>query len=398
MTDEELIALLTDLESDRVERKESFTERDKIRQAICAFANDMPNHRLPGVLFIGEKDRGGWSGLTIDDALLLKLAHVRSDGNILPFPVMSVEKRTLLERTLAVIIVQPSDSPPVRADGRTWIRVGPRRAVATVAEEHRLSEKQRGRNLPHDLTPIRQATLDDLDRDFFSRTYLPCAVAPETLEENHRPYAHQLASLRFTTSDPPPVPTVVGLLAVGRSPVEFLPGAYVQFVRFAGLDMADGQILDQKEIHGTIHDQLRQLEELFRLHNRVATDLMAGPTEVRRSDYPLTALQQLARNAIMHRDYCTSHAPVRVYWFDDRVEIQNPGGPFGQVNRENFGAPNVTDYRNPNVAEVMKNLGYVQRFGAGIAMARKALHQNGNPPPEFTIEENHVLVTLRQRS
>ena len=64
---------------------------------------------------------------------------------------------------------------------------------------------------------------------------------------------------------------------------------------------------------------------------------------------------------------------MRVDWFDDRIEIHNPGGPFGSVTQESFGRPGVTDYRNPNLAEAMRALGYVQRFGAGISIARKAL-------------------------
>jgi len=87
----------------------------------------------------------------------------------------------------------------------------------------------------------------------------------------------------------------------------------------------------------------------------------------------MEALRQLTRNALMHRSYEATNAPVRVYWFDDRIEIHNPGGPFGGVTPENFGQPGVTDYRNPNLAEALHALGYVQRFGAGIAIARKAL-------------------------
>lgn len=88
---------------------------------------------------------------------------------------------------------------------------------------------------------------------------------------------------------------------------------------------------------------------------------------------------------------------MRVYWFNDRIEILNPGGPFGQVNRQNFGQ-GITDYRNPHVAEVMKNLGYVQRFGAGISLAKKELKKNGNPPAEFIIEDAYILVILRSRT
>ena len=95
--------------------------------------------------------------------------------------------------------------------------------------------------------------------------------------------------------------------------------------------------------------------------------------------------------------YEGTNAPVRITWFSDRIEIQNPGGPFGQVNRENFGQPGITDYRNPHLAEAMKNLGFVQRFGMGILLARKELEKNGNPPLEFVAEEAHLLVTLRRR-
>lgn len=72
----------------------------------------------------------------------------------------------------------------------------------------------------------------------------------------------------------------------------------------------------------------------------------------------------------MHRDYETSNAPTRVTWYDDRIEIQNPGEPFGQVSVENFGQAGITDYRNPIVAEALKTRGFVQRFGVGIAIAR----------------------------
>ena len=53
MDNQALEALLTALEADRVERKESITDKEKICEAICAFANDLPNHQQAGVLFIG---------------------------------------------------------------------------------------------------------------------------------------------------------------------------------------------------------------------------------------------------------------------------------------------------------------------------------------------------------
>jgi ATP-dependent DNA helicase RecG len=99
----------------------------------------------------------------------------------------------------------------------------------------------------------------------------------------------------------------------------------------------------------------------------------------------------------MHRTYEGTNAPVRVYWFDDRIEIHSPGGPYGTVTAENFGDPGVADYRNPSIAGVLKTLGYVQRFGFGIADARKALRENGNPPLAFDVQPNAVLATVRRK-
>jgi ATP-dependent DNA helicase RecG len=66
------------------------------------------------------------------------------------------------------------------------------------------------------------------------------------------------------------------------------------------------------------------------------------------------------------------------------------------VTRQNFGQPGITDYRNPNLAEVLKNLGYVQRFGVGISIAQKELQKNGNPPLEFTVEDSYILAVIRR--
>ena len=396
MRDDELESLLVDLESDRVERKESLSDAGRIRQAICAFANDMPNHGQPGVVFVGARDDGGCADLAITDQLLLALAGMRDDGNILPLPTMTVQKRTICGCEMAVVVVQPCDAPPVRYNGRIWIRVGPRRATASAEEERRLNEKRRSRDLPFDLHPVRAACLDDLDRDLFLREYLTAAVSPDVLDHNERSVDDQLTSVRFVSVDEPHAPTVVGLLAVGKSPADYLPGAYIQFVRIDGVDLAD-PVSDQKELHGPMSDLLRRLDEVVEANIRIPTDMQSASRDIRRPDYPLVALQQLTRNAVLHRDYQTTNAPVRMTWFNDRIEIQNPGGPFGQVTRDNFGEPGITDYRNPHLAEVLKTLGFVQRFGVGIQLVRKALADNENPEVEFDVQENHVLVTVRCR-
>ncbi len=395
MEDRELEALLKDVESDRVERKETSKDGDKIGQAICAFANDLPGHAQDGVLFIGARDDGSCAGTAITDELLRNLGGYRDDGNIQPIPSMIVQKRSVGGCEMAVVLVHPSDAPPVRYRGRVWIRVGPRRALATPEEERRLSERRRYRDLAFELQPVAQATLDDLDLESFEKSYLPSSIAADILAQNERTIDQQLASVRFATVATPPVPTVTGLLAIGKDPQEFIGGAYIQFLRIDGTGLSD-PIRDEKRITGPLGEMLRMADEIFTANISVAVDVTSGPIEQRRPDYPLAALQQVVRNAVMHRTYEGTNAPVRVTWFSDRIEILSPGGPFGQVTIENFGSPGVTDYRNRHLAEVLHRLGYVQRFGVGIALTRQAMEKNGNPPPEFDRTPTHVQVTLRR--
>lgn len=395
-TDQELEAMLSDLESDLVERKESLKgdAPNTIRQAVCAFANDLPDHRRAGVVFIGPRNDGSASGLVITDELLLQLSDVKTDGNIVPPPTLTVAKRQLRGSELAVVTVLPADSPPVRYKGRVCIRIGPRRGVASAQDERILNEKRRHRDRPFDVQPVPSVALTDLDQRFFEEVYLPAAFAPDILEANDRSIDQRLAATKMIVSADTLTPTVLGVLVLCSRARDFLPGAYIQFLRIAGMAMGDA-IVDELSVDGAIRDVLRRVDEKLISHNRTAVDFTSGPVEQRKQTYPLVALQQLVRNAVLHRTYETTNAPIRVYWYDDRIEIISPGGPFGAVTKENFGAHGVTDYRNPNLAEALRVLGFVQHFGAGIPTAERELKRNGNPPPEFDVQPTTVLVTVR---
>lgn len=375
LTDAELAAMLVDLESDRVERKQSLKgdAPTTVREAVCAFANDLPGHAAPGVVFIGARDDGTpLAGFAATDELLRQLADIKTDGNTAPPPSLLVEKRGLSGTDFAVITVWPCDTPPVRFKGRIHVRWGPRRGLASAQDERILNERRRHRDRPFDIQPVREATLDELDRLRFEQEYLPAVVARDVLAANDRSIEQKLAVTKMVVGDAEPVPTVLGLLVIGRSPADWLPGAYTQFLRLTGNDLA-APAADEEVIHGTVADQIRRLEEKIEAHNLRGVRFADVAQEARSEAYPMEALRQLVRNALMHRSYEATNAPVRVYWFDDHIEVHNPGGPFGSVTPENFGQPGVADYRNPNLAEALRALGYVQRFGAGIAIARKAL-------------------------
>jgi ATP-dependent DNA helicase RecG len=89
---------------------------------------------------------------------------------------------------------------------------------------------------------------------------------------------------------------------------------------------------------------------------------------------------------------CTG--PIRLYWFIDRIEIQNPGGLFGTVTRETLTRRN--SYRNPVLSEALKAMAYVNKYGYGIQRAQALLQENGNPPPEFEIDDKVFGVTIKR--
>jgi ATP-dependent DNA helicase RecG len=392
LTETELLTLLTNLESDRVERTVSTKDREKFAEAVCAFANDMPGHRTPGYLLIGVDDDGQPSGIDVTDALLQQLAGLRSDGNILPIPAISVAKFVLNGAAVAVVEVQPHDLPPVRYKGRVWIRVGPRRAIASEHEERILSERRVASARPFDATAVTEATVNDLSLGLFE-AYRPSVVDPLVIAENHCSRTEQLASLRFLDARSQ-APTVTGILMFGKNPRFFLRGAYVQFLRLPGKELVDLPV-DQAEISGDLQSVLRELELRVKVNIQSSLEKLSILQERLTPDYPEIAVRELLLNAIMHRDY-QSNAPVRFYWFADRIEIQSPGGLYGRVTKETLTKNN--DYRNPTIAECMKALGYVNRFGYGIQRAQKLLQDNDNPPAEFDDHHASFLTIIRRRT
>ncbi|MFZ1239895.1 MAG: RNA-binding domain-containing protein, partial [Anaerolineae bacterium] len=241
LSQEQLQTMLSELESDRVERTVSTNNTDKFGQAICAFANDFPNHRQPGYLIVGASDDGRPNGLSVTDDLLQNLAALRSDGNIQPLPAITVSRHSLPGGDLAVVEVLPSDLPPVRYKGRVWIRVGPRRATASEQEERILSERRISYARSFDALPCLESTLADLSQERFYLSYLRRAVAEEVIVENQRPFKLQLASLRLFDLKQD-CPTHAGVLLLADEPTYYLPGAYVQFVRYAGGEMSSDVI------------------------------------------------------------------------------------------------------------------------------------------------------------
>jgi ATP-dependent DNA helicase RecG len=383
----ELQELLHSTETYRVERTISTGDMDKFQEAICAFSNDLPNSKKNGYLIIGAHDDGTLSGLKVDDALMKKVAAIRSDGNILPLPIMSVERFEFPDGDLLVAEVSPSLLPPVRYRGRTFVRIGPRRDIATEAEERILLERRTSYMATFDAMPCLGATINDIDVNYIKQDYLPQVIDAEVLASDKRDIKEQMASIHLydLTHD---CPTNAAIILFGNNPRHFLPGFYIQYVRFAGKAIG-GQVLNEKRFQGPLYRLLPELE-LF-VSNAIITQRPVAISLFREKaviNYPNNALRELLMNACMHRDY-QSNMPVRLYQFDDHIEIMNAGGLYGEARPENF--PTVNDYRNPIIAEAMKEMKYVNMFNQGIRRVQEMLRDNNNEEAVFDVSKLTVF-------
>ncbi|MDW8478607.1 MAG: ATP-binding protein [Xanthomonadales bacterium] len=281
----------------------------------------------------------------------------------------------------------------MRYRGRVCVRIGPRRGYATEQEERLLIERRVSHAKTFDAQPCLGSTLDDLSQALFLNEYRQQALAPEVIAENSRPLTHQLASLRFFDLKKD-CPTNAGILLFGLDVRQWLPGAYVQFLRVGGDALTD-PVLNERKIDGDLLTVLRKLDMLIdaQLTQYPVPDSVLRERIV--EAYPRVAVRELLMNAVMHRDYAAT-SPIRITWLENRIEIQSPGELYGEASPQNF--PAQTSYRNPVVAEAMKALGYVNRYGTGVRRAQEALARNGSPPAEFRFDAGYFLAVIHRRT
>jgi ATP-dependent DNA helicase RecG len=394
MTPEDLARALS-AEGERVEWKQSARDGDEILRAVCALANDLGDTASTGLLVVGVDKQGTVIGTDASDAALTKLSDRLRSTKILPHPSCNVEVVQSQGKTLVLVKVAPYAVPPVvKVDGVPWVRVGASTHRANDADLARLNERRPENRLPFDLRAVASARVTDLELETLRMEYAASLGLTTSREEfpDLEPWLRQRDIVR--RRDGSWEPTAGGLLVYGVDPQGFVPGAIVEFTRYAGRSI-EAPIISRKTISGRLPDQLEGTWS--QLQANLAS--VAAPADGIRSpyvpEYPLEALRELARNLIQHRMYDGTNAPSRIQWFEDRIEMTNPGGPFGQANEGEFGEH--SDYRNPTVTRLLVDLGYVERLGRGVQRVRSLLAANGNP--RLAVEtDGFTTLAVRRRA
>ncbi len=188
-------------------------------------------------------------------------------------------------------------------------------------------------------------------------------------------------------------PTVAALLLFARSPQKFLPQSSLKLARFKGRDI-DGMILDRQELFGPLDQIIEHAAGFVGRNMRVTSPIKALYREDV-PEYPLVAVREAITNAAAHRDYNITGQKITLRMFDDRLEIESPGGLAGPVTLENLGQKRYS--RNPLLARLMYELRLVEEMGTGIRRMRRELAQLGSSQPTFNSDETSFTAVLPAR-
>jgi ATP-dependent DNA helicase RecG len=187
-------------------------------------------------------------------------------------------------------------------------------------------------------------------------------------------------------------PTVAGYALFGVHPEILRPAWRVVAENLTGLErpVRSGGT-DRLETEGPAPQAIAQVEAFLWRNLR-----LGRPEEEEAPEYPLAALLEAIANAVAHRDYAAA-SQVFVRLYDDRLEIQSPGGLLPGVTLEQLLAGGESRPRNPVIAGALRRMGLMAETGRGLALIREEMARLGSPPPEFAADVHSFRVTLPNR-
>jgi ATP-dependent DNA helicase RecG len=360
--------LLKSEEGKNLEFKRDLTSPQNILKTLIAFANT-----AGGVLLIGVEDKTH-EPIGVTDPLdeEERLCNLIADS-ITPRLVPNVEMTTVEGKTLLVVEVFLSGSRPhwLKAEGLengVYVRLGCTNRQADrelIAELHRSVE-----GIAFDEQPMPGLSVDDLDLGAMKALFRD----RRDLGEN------DLLTLRLLIHDQKRlVPTKGGILLFGKERERYFPDAWVQCGRFVGKDKAD--IFDHIELRDHLPEAVESIMLFLKKHAMRRADF----SNIRRKDVwsiPLGILREAVINALVHTDYSQRGAPIRIAFFDDRIEIENPGILLPGMTIEDM-KQGISKIRNPVIARVFRELNLIEQWGSGVPRMFREAAELGLPPLEI---------------
>jgi predicted HTH transcriptional regulator len=353
----ELLELIEMGEDSQTQFKERFESIDALAAEICAFSNSNG-----GDIIVGVSDDGDITGLEKDEIQKLN-EWVSSTCSQKIDPQVNVTTRNIKykDRIVMVISVPMGPNKFYMANGKDiWVKLGADKRRAKREEIQRLL--QSSGHLYADEMPVENTNLNDFDTDLFKSFYEH--RFHEKLEELDIPLEKILSNLKLMADGKL---TLAGLLAFGKKPEEKKPQFVIKAVRFSGISPAVSEYEDSRDISGNIAKTF-EAGKLFLINNLrlVQKDQHFNTTGI--LEIPEIALEEALVNAIVHRNYFIS-SNIRIFIFDNRVEIISPGALPNTINVESIKL-GIHIERNPILVSMLKDIEGIPYRGIGTGIQR----------------------------
>ena len=359
----ELTEIIACGETSKVQFKELLDNKDSIAAEMVAMANSDG-----GQILFGIKDKTG-------DVCGLDYAKIQEIGNKLaiiasdfvkPQIFITTEVVTLQtdgekKRVLVATIEKGISKPYKDKNGVIWMKQGgDKRRLTDNNEQIRLF--QQSGQLYVDEMIVPNTEFEDIDKEKVIE-YLTKIDGFERDKDDITPLLCKNINILKDNRL-----TLGGLMFFGKKPQKYRPAFCVKAVSFVGNELAGTQYRDSQEITGTIPKMFDDVMYFFNrnLHHTQQGQNFNNDGLLEISE---TALQELVQNALTHRDY-SINAPVRVFIFDNRIEIISPGCLPNSLTIENIKLGNAV-VRNNLMVSYASKLMFYKGLGSGIVRALK---------------------------
>jgi len=362
-------------ESNTIEFKESF-DREAVVTA-GAFANTRG-----GTIYIGIMDRGKVVGTLIGAESLKEWANTISQSTE-PRLIPEMEEQSHDGKPVVAIHIKENPLKPVSVRGRCYRRVG---SSNRVMQPHEISEMHlQSIGSSWDLTPAPGASLADLD---FARVAEYIRKANESGRRNIAPGESPQTVLEKIGLVQGNKPSWAAILLFGKEPQRFLSQATIHCGLF---DADEISVLDDRMVTGTLIEQINDAMEFIRKNIRVAFVMTGEPERKQVWDYPVEALREAVINAICHRNYTISSS-VEIRILRDSLKVWSPGRLASGITLPELFSSHASVLRNKGIAQVLYDIGWIERWGGGIQKMRSASAEAGLPEPVFQEDQGFSVI------
>jgi ATP-dependent DNA helicase RecG len=384
----ELLERVAGGEDSFTEFKREIEHADAFASELIAFANSGG-----GQILLGVDDAGTIVGIDDPRRAEERILNIGRNNCVPPMDLLIEKADVNGMKVIVVHVPRRLGRPYENKRGQCFIRVGSTKRLTSADERARLLEAA---GLFHfEETPVPRTSLDDLSEEAFAEYYRRVYDAP--FAEAEVPLLQSLENMRLVAQDLAGVRclSVAGLLLFGQRPQDYLFYSRVSVVRWAGLEARE-DITDRQEVLGRL-PQIIQATESFILRNTRLSTRIVGAQQQDFYQYPRPAIREAIVNAVAHRDYSLSGSQIRVFIFDDRLEVYSPGRLPNGVTLENIRA-HFSRPRNEIIARALLNLGYVNILGSGIPRMIRLMREHSGREPDFELRDELFLVRLWGRT